>query len=431
MVITYINTVRAFNRNVLLYLSATAMIALAVDGGIYSVIFNLYLLRLGFGPQFIGQVNAAGLLIFALTSLPAGALGGRWGSRRLMRIGITLIVTGVWLTSLAESIAPSNPGPWIMLASVIMYLGFAAYFANLAPFVIEVSAADEHNHIFAVQAALMAFAAFSGSLVGGFLPRFYTTAMGMTLTQPAPYRFPLICAALLLLPGVWAIWKMKPGGVTEVAQPLEGTPAPVASSRAWMGAGGSALTIVVVLSLVRFLQISSFATASTFFNVYMDTTLHVATVHIGIIAAMGRLLAMAVALTTPVLVARWGAPRTVVWSSWAAALCIVPLALAPVWQAAGLGFMGAMAFSSIRYPALLGYSMTLVPPRWRGAMSGAGEMSAGLSFAVMALVGGYMSVAQGYAAVFLLGALLTLIGTTLFWVLFGGARRKRLAASTV
>jgi predicted MFS family arabinose efflux permease len=51
-------------------------------------------------------------------------------------------------------------------------------------------------------------------------------------------------------------------------------------------------------------------------------------------------------------------------------------------------------------------------------MSGISEMTAGLSFAGMALLGGYMIVHQGYQTLFLLGALLTLIGTIIFWGYF-------------
>ena len=64
-----------------LYLLGVALVGFALDGGIYSVLLNLFLLRLGFGPELIGLVNSAGTLTFALASLPAGALGGRLGSR--------------------------------------------------------------------------------------------------------------------------------------------------------------------------------------------------------------------------------------------------------------------------------------------------------------------------------------------------------------
>ncbi|HXF60153.1 MAG TPA: MFS transporter, partial [Caldilineaceae bacterium] len=71
------------------------------------------------------------------------------------------------------------------------------------------------------------------------------------------------------------------------------------------------------------------------------------------------------------------------------------------------------------------YSMTLVPPRWRSTLNGAGETAGGLSFALMALVGGYLIEAQGFTALFLLSAALTTVGTVLFYLWFVAPRAKR------
>ncbi|MEZ4674145.1 MAG: hypothetical protein R2932_07890 [Caldilineaceae bacterium] len=69
MLAAYIATLRAFQRNVWLYFFAISLIGFTVDGGIFSVVFNLFLLRMGYGPEFVGQVNSVGLLAFAICSL--------------------------------------------------------------------------------------------------------------------------------------------------------------------------------------------------------------------------------------------------------------------------------------------------------------------------------------------------------------------------
>ena len=57
---------------ILFYLIGTALVGFALDGGIYAVLLNLYLVRLGYGPELIGMINSAGQLAFALFSLPLG-----------------------------------------------------------------------------------------------------------------------------------------------------------------------------------------------------------------------------------------------------------------------------------------------------------------------------------------------------------------------
>ena len=51
------------------------------------MLLNLYLLRLDYGTEFIGLVNAVGLLTFGLASLPAGILGSRMSTTALMKFG--------------------------------------------------------------------------------------------------------------------------------------------------------------------------------------------------------------------------------------------------------------------------------------------------------------------------------------------------------
>ena len=82
LVSTHREALPLFNRDVRLMLFSQALIGFTIFGGIYTVLLNLYLLRLGYGPQLIGQINAAGALSFALLSIPAGMLADRWGARR-------------------------------------------------------------------------------------------------------------------------------------------------------------------------------------------------------------------------------------------------------------------------------------------------------------------------------------------------------------
>ena len=75
---TYLHVLRDFNRDVRLYLITTMLIGLTVDGGVYTVLFNLYLLRLGYGPEFIGLVNGSGMLLFASSACPPEHSADAW-----------------------------------------------------------------------------------------------------------------------------------------------------------------------------------------------------------------------------------------------------------------------------------------------------------------------------------------------------------------
>lgn len=400
---TYLHVLRDFNRDVRLYLITTLIIGLTVDGGVYTVLFNLYLLRLGYGPEFVGLVNGSGMLVFALCCLPVGTLSGRLGNRRMMIAGLTLLLIGCGLLPFAELRTGNWQAGWLFITWCFAFIGFAMYFVNTAPFVMTVTHQSERNHVFSMQAALWSLAGFAGSLIGGFLPGLFAIYLGVSLDQAAPYRYSLLVASLLLIPSVLAIVATRAGH-----------PQPIKERRATGEA--SPLKLIAFLTLVRLLVVTGVGTLFTFFNVYMDAGLQISTVHIGVVSAVGRLLSIPTALIVPLLTVRWGSGRTAAWASLGTAFSMLPLIFISHWGAAGLGYIGTIALTSIRYPAFLVYTMERVSPGWRGTMSGAGEMASGLSFSAMALGGGYIIEAFGYPSFFLTGASLTVVGTLSFLI---------------
>ncbi len=167
---------------------SSALFGFTIFGGIYTLLLNLYLLRLGYSPGFVGVVNASGMLALALFSLPAGALGGRWGSRRTLIAGLSLIVIGLGLLPLAELVPVPFRRGWLVGTYMIAWLGVAMYFVNTNPFLMVVTTAVERNHVFSVQVALWPIAGFAGSLVGGVLPDHIAGLLRVPLDHPAPYR---------------------------------------------------------------------------------------------------------------------------------------------------------------------------------------------------------------------------------------------------
>src|SRR5690349_770191 len=65
--------------------------------GILSVLFNLYLMKLGLGVEAIGFLTASGLLAWGFGALPAAMIGKRIGNRRAMILGMAIVVAGMTL----------------------------------------------------------------------------------------------------------------------------------------------------------------------------------------------------------------------------------------------------------------------------------------------------------------------------------------------
>ncbi len=392
------------------YYLAVALLGFAVDGGVYAVLLNLFLARLGYGPEVIGLVNAAGMVVFALASLPAGIFGERWGSKRIMLWGLGLLMVGAVLLPLADLLPAAARLPWLITMIICLYLGLALAFVNTAPMLLGLVATDQRNQAYATQTALLGLASFLGSLLGGLLPPGVSILTGVSLDQPMPYRYGLMVAGVMVIPGLLALARIQPGAVPEMPALPAGAPGTRAAP--------SILGLLALIALVRVLQIAGLAVTSTFINLYLDAELRVPTAQIGVLLAIGRLVSVPAALTSAALCARFGNRNVVIGASLATAVGMLPLALIPHWGAAWLSLLLVSGLSGVRYAASIVYFLDLVPLNRRATTAGVTEMAAGICFTALTFGGGYIITLFGYRALFLLGAALTGLSALVFWALF-------------
>ena len=407
---TYLQKLRLFSRDVRLYLISAALVGFCWMG-IYGVLLNLYLLRLGHGPEFVGLVNGAGFLAFAIFPVPAAALGRRWGSRRTMIAGISLAVAALALLPLADFIPTSLQAGWLLATYFLAFLGALLYLIMSNVFMMGATSPEERDHAFSMQIALWPLAGFAGSLVGGRLPGFFARILGVSLDGAAPYGYSLLIAAVLLIPALAVLLAIREGGAPETE---EG----VARS------GPAPYRLMVVAALFNVLSLAGEYAARTFFNVYLDAGLRMSTSHIGLLVGVAQLVSVPAALAAPLVMARWGRLRSLLVGPIGIAISLLPLALIPHWGGAGLGYVGVVALSAITRVANNIFQMEIVSPPWRPAISGAGAMGAGLSGATVGLGGGYIVTTMGYPSLFSIGAGLTGAGALFLWAFFRGPGRE-------
>lgn len=415
MALAYVSTLRLFNRDVRRFLGSAAVNGFAQDG-IRAVLLNLYLLRLGYTTGFVGLTSAANALAFTLGSLPAGALGSRWGTRRVMIAGMGLIACGSLLTPAAESVPVQWQAGWFLGANTLGGLGLSFFLVSSIPFLMASTRLAERHHAFSMQMGLVPLATFAGSLVGGVLPGILASILGTSQDDPAPYRLALLLGACVLLPALVALLSLS----RDAPRPVVDDSAPPRSPG--IQARRLPLGLLMMIGLLAGLRFAGQSTARTFFNVYLDDGLGVSTALIGALAAAGQLLAVPAALATPLLLARWSKGRAIFLGSLGQALSQCVLALVPHWGAAGLGLAGTTALFSVTTTAYRLFSQELVPIRWRSAMSSALMMGGGLSLTLMSAFGGLAISALGYTTLFLIAAAVTVAGALIFYVYFRTAR---------
>jgi MFS family permease len=416
----YLRALGKFSRNARLYLVSAGLMGFTVFGGIYSLLRGLFLLRLGYGPDFIGLASAIALLGWALASLPAGAICQRLGSRRSMVLGLGLASLGYLLWPFALWLPPSWRPAWLILTYLFSDLTIALYDVGAGPFLMNATTSEERSHVFSVQAALWPIAGFAGSLLGGLLPGLFAGFLHTTTQNPATFAYPLMLAAASLGVGVLALYVSHESHL--YAEPVQEN-VTFALPRMVM----SPFPVMAFIGVVIFLGGIGEGAARTFFNVYLDAGLHTPTATIGTLAAIGQLLAAPAALTMPLFAGRWGHRRVFQWGMYGMALSLLPLALIPHWSAAGLGYMLMRALVSLTRPALSVYVMENIPVAWRATASAISTMSIGLCWSAISLGGGYMITALGYPPFFFISAILTGAGAVLFGLRHLGAAKPKAA----
>lgn len=403
---TYWQKLRRLNRDVRLYLVTRTLIGLTVRGGVYTVVLNLYLLRLGYGPELIGLVNGASSAVTAVLSLPLGALSsrsnGRFSARRAMIAGLLLATAGYGALPLAGGLPLAWQPAWLIAANGLTGLGMAFYLVNATPYLMDVTGKQERDHAFSLQSALWPLAAFAGSLIGGALPVLWSRAFSLSLDDPAPYRYTMWVAVLLLAPGVVPLWlardttrETRPDAWAGHAPPRDArTPSPAPLP----------LALFAPIVAVGVLRIAGESAVRSFYNVYLDVVHGLPSAQIGAWMAVGPLIAAPAALISPLISARWGRKRTVAVGAFLTGLLLLPLSLISRPLAAGVSWFGLTTMVAIVRPPFMVYTQTSVGPRWQALMSGATNLAAGLGSALILLSGGYAVAALGYQRFFLIPA---------------------------
>jgi len=400
-----------FNRGAKHLIAASGIFAVSFYG-ILTLLKVLYVLRLGHGPEYVGLFSATSALSYMGMSLPSGALGRRWGTRRVMLAGGIATVVGMAILPLTEFLPVWAQSLWPIASQVVITGGWSMLNVNLVPGLMAATTKRDRNNAFAVNGALRGLGTFLGTVSGGMLPGLFASALHQTLDDPAPYGRALWVGAVVGLLGLIPL-----SLIGEVEQ--------VASKGQTEARGSFPLLPVALMIAYVCLRHGGWATCQAFYNAYMDADLHLRPSSIGLITGVGQFVAILAALLTPRLAARRSNGWTLMVTTLGMAISLLPLALIPHWVAAGLARLCILVLSAIWMPALQVFQMELVDTGWRSLAYGAVSMAMGLSFGLVSLLGGYVIASAGYRSLFMLGVGLSAASAGLMW----GVRRRLDAGS--
>lgn len=284
---------REFNRNV----QSFFLYGILINAGmaLFSLLYNLYLLRLSYQEDFIGQVASMAPLATALLALPIGMLSDRFGRKPfLVASGLLLAVSqlGLCLTTSAAA---------LLAFSFIGGVATAFIWVNHVPFLSDNAHTSRRAEALVIWSALQIVIRMLLSLVGGFMPGVMGYFLGTSADMPEPFRYSLLLGVFCSLVSVLPLLRIQ--GQQQSAAEHRDLPADAPGLAPWRVFVG-----IACLSATR-----GFAVGLTypFFNVFFEEELHIGPAVIGAIFFLSQFVGLPVTFSAPALVRKFGATLTI------------------------------------------------------------------------------------------------------------------------
>ncbi len=391
-----------FGRDARLLIVITGILAISFFG-LYALLRVIYVLRLGYGPEYVGIFSATGALTYMSMGVPSGALGARLGTRKAMLIGAHILIVGMIMLPLAEYMPLALRDFWPFFSQVILTSGWSMCNVNLVPALMASTTEWTRNSAYALSSAFRETGTLVGTFVGGLLPGMFAGLLAQSLDDPAPYRLALWVGAALASVALIPLRRIKKAA------------APVTKKHTGKPRSPAPILPIALMSVYIFIRHAGWATCQSFCNAYMDADLHLSTSAIGLITSGVQVVAIIASLLTPRVMARYSNSGALLIATVGVALGLLPLGLFPHWVAAGIGRTGYQISTAMWIPILQVFQMELVDPEWRAITYGISSMAMGLGFGALSLAGGYIIHAFGYRSIFLVGAALELVSAVVLW----------------
>jgi len=433
LLIEYTRQFGRFQRNARLYLISNALSGVSV--GILLVLYNLYLVALGYGTDFIGVILLVGTLGAGLAIFPAGWCVDRFGGKAILIWSSLLIgVAGVGLLLFRQ------PVP-LLVSSFITGIGGAFILVVNAPFLTVNSTPGERSHLFSLNIVLTLVTIVLGKVIGGVLPLWFRGSSWLMAPLPSwsswllanqpdarSYQLALLLAGIIAGPSLVPLFLLSNDRPPVTSQPV------TAHSVQSLLLGLEHIQVravlrspIFLLSLTQVLIGLGAGLFIPYFNVYFVQHLRASSALFGLIDGGATAITALLTLAAPLLALRLGKVNTIVLTQ----LASIPLLLT-------IGLTGTLGFAALLYLLRQGlmdmssgifqvFSMEAVPQQHRGLANSSYQASYQVAWALTAPLGGLIIVRLGYPPIFVVAAVCYLLSIATLWACFGRMKETRIS----
>ncbi|MDP4086353.1 MAG: MFS transporter [Bacillota bacterium] len=411
--------IRAYNRNV--KLSFLLNIVTQIGLGMFMVIYNFYIRRLGYSDSVNGKVISMGSLATAIALVPAGLVSDRLGRKKIIFIGILL--SGFILVS--RSIFSEQH----LLVTTAFIGGLVMAFIQVSslPWLAENSTPEQRVHLFSLYYAMMTAASVVGNLLGGVL----TDLFSLFTSELGSIRITLLIGSFIFLFGTIPAAKFH----ENTKKSGKGKKNKLSRKWNWKDEG---LKIIILFAIANILIGFGSGLVIPYLNLYFADRFYASTSSIGIIISLGQAATAVAMFIGPFFVNKVGEVKAVVLLQLFSLPFLLLTAYTKFLWVAVLGFLFRQALMNAGNPIQMSLMMAKVNDSMKGLANSISQMIFNLGWAIMGPVSTGIVVKYGsywgYSYVFSITATLYFIGSIYFYIFFKGfsiSKRKSPSDKTV
>jgi len=391
---------RAFTPNARLYL--LNVIILGAVMGVYRLIFNFYVLSLGFDEALLGNLITTSSFVALLAALPMGYLSDIIGRKT------SLVLSGALLSAaiLAMSIWQTESNFYAM--NILSVIAQSLAGVVMSPFLMENSSETERAYLFSFGQGLQMALASVGAWIGGYLPTWIGRAQGVAATSSTAYGNSVLIvgfgAAVGLLPLLFLKSQHSGHGQRTVFAPLQ----------------YAAKNPLLLTKLILPMLLTSIGAGliMPFMNVFFRVVHHQPDPVIGTLFAWGSLAMGIGLLVAPPLAERTGKIQLVVITQGLSIPFLILLGFSPIFWIGAATYYIRVALMNMSSPVYQTFVMERVEPSARATVASLVSMSWNFGWAFSPTISGWLQVRYGFGPPFIGTIALYTISVILYWAFF-------------
>ncbi|MEH7237097.1 MFS transporter [Bacillus sp. JJ1562] len=397
---------KSYNQNIKLFILTTIFTQLGM--GMFTIMYNFYVRELGYSEQTNGTIIAMTALASAIILVPAGLMSDKFGRKKVMLLGMAVSTIAFFARSILDVEQ--------LLVATAFLTGLSTAFIQVSgiPWLAENSTAKQRVHLFSFHSAIMMFAQVVGNIAGGALSDSFQFIFHMSGLWSV--RITLLIATIIYIAGILPIIKMNE---QRRQQPqIE----KVESFGQKLKVNKSQIKLIAMFAIAQMIIGFGSGLVIPYLNLYFADRFLASNTIIGLILSLGQAATAIAMIIGPFIVSKVGEVRAVVYLQLSSLPFLLLTGYTENLYIAAIAFLFRQALMNAGNPIQASLIMGRVNDSMKGLANSVNQMVFSLGWALMGPVSTSIVMLHGaywgYAYVFTITAVLYLIGSLYFLLVF-------------